>query len=67
MKKKYGPIGNKEYSTAGQFAWLMLKKNVTFTPYTQEVNWTYMRRSKDVMDVLLRSVYILHSGGHLGK
>lgn len=38
MEKKYGPIGNKEYSTAGQFAWLMLKKNVTFTPYTQEVN-----------------------------
>ena len=38
------------------------------TPWIQDVNWTYIRRSKDVLDVLwrsyARSIYILCLGGN---
>ena len=43
----------------------MLQKNPT--PYTQDVNWTYIRRSEDVQDVFWtsseRSIYILYLRG----
>ena len=38
------------------------------TPWTQDVNWTYTRRSEDALDVFLtsyvRSIYILCPGGY---
>ena len=41
------------------------------TPWTQDVNWTYIRRSADVQDVFwksyVRSIYILCPGGNLQK
>ena len=37
------------------------------SPWTQEVNWTYIRRSEDVLDALwtfyVRSIYVLCPGG----
>ena len=40
-----------------------LKKLFTNTPKTQDVNWTYIRRSEDVLDVLwtsyVRLIYVL--------
>ena len=38
-----------------------------FTPWTQGVNWTYIRRSEDAQDVFwtsyVRSIYALCPGG----
>ena len=40
-----------------------LKKQIIETPQTQDVNWTYIRRSEDVLDVFwtsyVRSIYVL--------
>ena len=41
------------------------------TPWTQYVNWTYIRRSEDVLDVFwtsyIRSIYVLCPEGHFQK
>ena len=41
----------------------IMKMTKRLTPYTQEVNWTYIRRSEDVLDVFwtsyVRSIYAL--------
>ena len=38
----------------------------TSTPWTQDANWTYVRRSEDVLDVFwksyVRSIYVLCPG-----
>ena len=38
-----------------------------YTPWAQDVNWTYIRRSEDILEVFwasyVRSIYVLCSGG----
>ena len=46
---------------------MLLKKECRNYPWTQDVNWTYIRRSEDVHGVFwtshIRSIYVLCPGG----
>ena len=41
------------------------------TPWTQDLNWTYIRRLEDTQGVLwtsyVRSIYVLYPGGRLNQ
>ena len=51
----------------------MLERNIEalLSPLTQGVNWTYIRRSEDVLDVFwtsyVRSFYVLCLQGYYGN
>ena len=48
---------------------MISQKKTLYIPWTQEVNWTYMRRSEDLQSVFwtsyVRLIYIMCPGGQV--
>ena len=46
-----------------------MSKSIFFTPWTEDVNWTYVRRSEEILDLFWSSytlsIYVLCTGGTL--